>query len=119
YEWKPTQTQDFSSCGDVQIATAVQKRGFALANDFFAQHYKKIGMIAVPRVITPQELNEPLSSDLAFVIVNPQVADLRLVSSELMQNHRIARQQSEEGYANLGIDTSNRHIFVRTKSNEK
>jgi len=98
----------------------MEQRGFAIVNDYFAKLYKEEGLLAIPRKLSKEELKEDTFTrqELAYVILDSHKADLRLVLPD-MHNHRIARQQAEEGFVSLGSDAQGRHIYTRTKTEEE
>lgn len=119
YEWTPL--KDYFWCGDALMNQDLMGRGYTLVNTFFAERYKKSGKVIVPRKLSPQEqlLSQFEIEERSFVVVAPEAADLRLIPHEFMQNPRVARQQTDDGYENLGTDTESRYIMVRTKSLEE
>jgi hypothetical protein len=106
-------------CGDAQIAETIATKGYMLVNEFFAERYKQSSMLVLQRKLTPRILRARETDEQAYAVVNPQVASIRLLSEEQMKDRRTVRQQQTEGYQSLGIDTENRHIYVRTKTSEE
>lgn len=115
YEWTPL--KDYSWCGDAMMNEDLMGRGYTLVNAYIAEQYKQAGKIAVQRGLTQEEqlLSQFEREERAFVVVDPQAAALCLIPYEFMQNPRVARQQKDEDWESLGIDTENRYIMVRTK----
>src|SRR5260221_8594799 len=91
YVWTPL--QEHSWCGDAVLAEQLMGRGYTLVNAIFAERFRQAGKIVVPRMFTPQEqqISQVERDERAFVVIDPEAAELRLIPNEFMQNPRVVR----------------------------